>query len=155
MKTGLLFLWLLCGLRVDPAAFNTPRHAPPAPPALQTAPASQSPMAQVKLLRITAMVDGSGRVVFTRDRVRYEHRSWSRPTDIVFDGEAWTDLDHSPAAWQKIGSRLDLNKAWIVDRQGRDTIALETTADGFDLYLCDAPNGSAPYSVTVAIPRRP
>lgn len=110
--------------------------------------------AQPKLLRITAMVDGSGRVIFTRDGVRYEHRHWEEPTDVTFDGEPWLDLSKTPPAWRDVVGHLDLTKAWIVKREGRDVIALEQTPDGFDLYLCDSPNGAAHYEVTIAIPRR-
>ena len=72
----------------------------------------------------------------------------------IHDGEPWTKLDQTPAAWRDYSRRLDLSKARIVQRQGRDVIALEQTPDGFDLYLCDSPNGAADYDVTVAIPRR-
>jgi hypothetical protein len=49
---------------------------------------------------------------------------------------------------------LDLHKATIVQRKGRDTIALERTTAGFDLYLNDSPNGAADYEVTISIPRK-
>jgi len=110
--------------------------------------------AQPKLLRISARCDGSGRIIFTRDRVHYEHKHWARPTEVIFDGEPWTKLDRTPAPWRDFADRVDLTKAWIVKRKGRDVIALEKTPDGFDLYLCDSPNGAAKYAVTIAIPRR-
>ena len=47
-----------------------------------------------------------------------------------------------------------LEEAQELKRQGRDVIALESTPAGFDLYLCDSPNGSADYAVTIAIPRK-
>ena len=49
---------------------------------------------------------------------------------------------------------VETSDAWIVERSGRDAIALEHTAEGFDIYLCDSPNGSAEYSLTLSIPRR-
>lgn len=110
--------------------------------------------AQPKLLRISGRFDGSGRITFSRDAVRYVHKHWKRPSGVLFDGEPWTKLDRTPAPWRDFGDRLDLSKAWIVERQGRDVIALEHTPDGFDLYICDSPNGAADYSVTLAIPRR-
>ena len=93
-------------------------------------------------------------MIFTRGSVRYEHSSWSPPVDVTFDGEPWTNLDQTPSTWRDPGSRLDLARAWIASRKGRDVIALEPTAGGFDLYLCDSPNGAADYEVTIAIPRR-
>lgn len=110
--------------------------------------------AQPKLLHISGIVDGSGRVVFTNKTVKYEHRHWSRPHHVLFDGEPWTKLDQTPVEWRTLGRRLNLSKAWIARRSGRDVIALEHTPDGFDLYLSDSPNGGAEYSVTIAIPRR-
>ena len=114
----------------------------------------ESSNVQPKLLRLSARCDGSGRIIFTRQRVHYEHKHWDRPTKFLFDGEPWTKLDRTPAPWRDFGDRLDLTKAKIVKRKGRDIIALENTPDGFDLYLCDSPNGAADYTVTIAIPRR-
>ena len=114
----------------------------------------QAASAQPKLLRISATVDGSGRIVFTREMARYEHRQWSRPANVIFDGERWSQIDRPPAPWRDYADRLNLSKAWIVERKGRDVIALEHTPNGFDLYLCDSPNGSSEYTVTIAIPRR-
>jgi hypothetical protein len=110
--------------------------------------------AQPKLIKITATVDGSGRIIFTRQGVCYQHKSWSKPTNVTFGGEPWTNLATTPPAWSDCAAHLDLSKAWIVKRKGRDTIALEQTPDGFDLYLCDAPNGASYYEVMLAIPRR-
>ncbi len=110
--------------------------------------------AQPKLLRISATVDGSGKIVFTRQAARYEHKQWAAPARTIFGGEPWPDLSRTPPAWAEIAGNLDLSKAWIVKRSGRDVIAIEHTPDGFDLYLCDSPNGSADYDVTIAIPRR-
>lgn len=107
-----------------------------------------------KLLRISANVDGSGRFVFTSQTVVYEHRSWGPPKEVTFDEKPWFDLASTPSGWAAIGSQLDLRKASVVQRKGRDIIALEQTPAGFDLYFSDAPNGSADYEVTVSIPRR-
>lgn len=109
----------------------------------------------VAFLRVTANVDGSGRFVFTPRHAEYHHLNWSPPTQVTFNGEAWSQLDHNPTGWRHFVRGLDLTHAWIVERKGRDVIALEQTPKGFDLYMDDSPNGSADYSVTIAIPRRP
>lgn len=129
---------------------------PDAPAAQNSSPdaADVSANACVKLLCLTANVDGSGRFIFNRDSVHYEHKNWSPPVEVTLNGEPWTDLARTPAGWHEFSRGLDLSRAWIVKRQGRDVIALETTAAGFDLYLCDSPNGSADYAVTIAIPCR-
>jgi hypothetical protein len=110
--------------------------------------------AQPQLVRISATVDGSGRILFRKGKAVYEHKHWSRPLLAYFDGTPWTDLGTTPASWADYSDQLDLSKAWLVRRNGRDLIALETTPDGFDLYLNDSPNGAAHYEVTIAIPRR-
>jgi len=108
----------------------------------------------VKLLSITANVDGSGRIIFTRDNVHYEHKNWQLPTHVTFNDQPWTELNQTPAGWREFCDGLDLSRARIVNREGRDVIALERTAAGFDLYLCDSPVGSADYAVTIAIPKQ-
>lgn len=110
--------------------------------------------AQPKLLRISGTVDGSGRISFDRQGVRYEHKQWSPPSKMIFGGEPWPDLSRTPPSWSEVAGNLDLTRAWVARRRGRDVIALEQTPDGFDLYLCDSPNGSDEYEVTIAIPRR-
>jgi hypothetical protein len=110
--------------------------------------------AQPQLVRISANVDGSGRIRFSKGKAVYEHKHWSRPVLVYFDGTPWSDLGTTPPSWADYGDQLDLTKAWLVKRKGRDTIALESTADGFDLHLNDSPNGAAHYEVTIAVPRR-
>ena len=112
------------------------------------------PGTAVQLLTISANVDGSGRMVFTDREARYEHLNWSPPTHVLVNGQPWEPLDKVFSNWPQISDGLDLSRAWIVKRAGRDVIALEPTPRGFDLYLDDSPNGSDDYSVTIAIPKR-
>lgn len=107
-----------------------------------------------RLVRLSATVDGSGRIAFTRGKTSYEHKHWDKPTDVRFDGTPWPNLETTPAAWAEYSHQLDLTKARIVKREGRDIIALEHTSDGFDLYLSDSPDRSGDYEVTIAIPMR-
>jgi len=107
-----------------------------------------------KLLRISAIVDGSGRIIFTRKAVHYVHKYWGIPKDVTFDGGAWDDTSETPASWHQIAAHYDLSKARIIERDGRDTIALELTEEGFDLYLCDTPSGRDHYEVIISIPPR-
>jgi hypothetical protein len=113
-----------------------------------------SPNLFVKLLHITANVDGTGRIIFTARDVHYENKNWSPPTQVTINDVPWDNLDQTPSGWHAFSKGLDLTKARIVKREGRDIIALEQTVKGFDLYLCDSPNGSADYEVIIAIPRK-
>jgi len=108
----------------------------------------------IQVLKVTATIDGSGKFVFTPAGARYEHLNWSPPTNVTINDSAWGDLGHTPDGWLRFSDGLDLSRAWIVEREGRDVIALEPTAKGFDLFMDDSPNGAADYSVTIAIPRR-
>lgn len=111
-----------------------------------------SPTPPEKILKFTGTVDGSGRIVFTRETVRYEHKHWKEPWNLAFNGVAWSNLGENPPGWTDLSSELDLCRAHIIERTGRDVIALETTAEGFDLYLSDTPNGADEYAATIAIP---
>lgn len=145
----ILFLFVSVVFAADDLTTDTPKVQ-----SFESASSGNDVMdAQPKLLRITARIDGSGRIIFTRDSVRYEHKHWDQPENVVFDGEPWPNLSRTPVAWSEISKHLDLSRAWIVNRKGRDVIALEHTPAGFDLYLCDSPNGAAEYEVLLAIPR--
>jgi len=105
-------------------------------------------------LTLTAIIDGSERFIFTRDNVWDEHGRWAPPTEVFINGRPWEDLSQAPAGWAEFAANLDLSKATILTRNGRDIIALEPTAEGFDLYIADTQTGSAKYSVTISIPRK-
>ena len=109
MKTYLLTL--LCFL----FAVSWSVGAPPsgkrgdAPSARKNPAASDVPVdAHPKLLRISGRIDGSGRMVFTRESVKYAHKHWAPPSRMLFDGEPWTNLGRTPAPWRDFGDRVDL-----------------------------------------------
>ena len=103
-------------------------------------------------ITISALVDGSERFVFTRDNVWDEHGHWQIPKEVTFNGEPWPDLSAPPPQWDKLAANLDLTKAVLLQRKGRDIIALEKTAEGFDLYFADTQMGAAVYEATISIP---
>jgi len=109
---------------------------------------------KAKIVHLTANVDGSGKFVFTRYFVYYKHFNWDPPAEVTFDGEPWKQLDQTPPGWVDDSKRLNLRRARIVKREGRDVIALEQTPEGFDLYLSDSPGGADRYDVTIAVPYR-
>ena len=105
-------------------------------------------------LTLAGTIDGSDRFIFTRDNVVNEHGRWAPPKDVLLNGVPWPDLTQPPEGWLEFAAPLDLARAVITTRQSRDIIALEPTADGFDLYFADTQMGAGDYSVTIAIPRR-
>lgn len=106
------------------------------------------------LVTFAATIDGSDRFVFTRDGVVHEHGRWQPPQDVSINGEPWTDLSATPTVWTELAGNLDLQRASLVSRKGRDLMVLERTTEGFALYFADTQMGSAPYEGTISIPRR-
>jgi len=106
------------------------------------------------IVTLTALIDGSDRFVFTRDGLHDEHGRWASPANVFFNGEPWDDLSQTPLAWLALAPQLDLSRARISSREGRDMIALERTADGFDIVFADTQMGAANYSVSISVPRK-
>ena len=76
-------LSLVCGFL---AVVEQPPPQPTAPPVRDGGPAvDDRARAEPYLLRITATVDGSGKMTFTSQAVCYEHKHWSLPTNVVID----------------------------------------------------------------------
>jgi hypothetical protein len=103
---------------------------------------------------LSATIDGSDRFIFTRDNVWNEHGRWQPPQKVLFNGEPWEDLSLAPPGWAELAGDLDLRRAGLLTREGRDIIALEATAEGFDVLFADTPMGAATYSATISIPRK-
>ena len=149
---ALLCLGLIVPLVVERA--STARSAPPeAPTGPDDAPGDVLDTGP-KLIQIQGLIDGSRKIACIRQSVRSIHKQWSPPKNLVFGDEPRSDLNQTPKMWPELAANLDLTRTWVVQRDGRDTITLERTLDEFDLYLSDQPNGSDPYEVTIAIPRR-
>lgn len=113
-----------------------------------------SPTTGTVELILSATIDGSDRFIFTRTNVVNEHGRWNPPKDVMLNGVLWFDLAQPPERWTEFAAPLNLVRAAIVSREGRDIIALEPAADGFDLCIADTQMGASPYSVTIRIPRR-
>jgi hypothetical protein len=105
-------------------------------------------------ITISATVDGSEHFIFTANDVRDEHGRWQPPKDVMFNEQLWTDLTQPPPGWTELAANLDLPRASIIGRTGRDVITLETTPEGFDVYFADTQMGAGKYTVTISIPRK-
>jgi len=103
---------------------------------------------------LSAVVDGSGVFTFTDTSATYAHKHWAPPEKVPFNGKPYADLKTSPKDWTEDRGKLDLPNAWVVTRQGRDVIAMEKTATGFNVHVSDSPNDADLYSITIAIPLR-
>ena len=105
-------------------------------------------------ITLSAIIDGSDRFIFAPDTAYNEHSRWKPPQNVLFNGQPWEDLSQPPAGWPELARNLDLSKAKIVARKGRDVIALVPAPEGFDLYFADTPMGSGAYEVTISIPQK-
>ena len=101
---------------------------------------------------LSASVDGSGVFHFSDEALTYKHKHWERPKHVQLNGKPWPDLAQSPEDWEAHRGKLDLANAWVVRREGRDTVAFEKTKTGFSVFMNDSPNGAGNYSITIAIP---
>lgn len=145
---GLLFV---CGIAVGYLLANRPSAiARPEP----TSPKRVQPEPRFATVTISAGIDGSDRFIFTRDNVWNDHGRWQAPKHIRFNGQPWIDVFIAPEGWTELAAKLDLSKVALTTRKGRDVIALEHTADGFDLYFVDSQMGSAIYEAVITIPEK-
>ena len=101
---------------------------------------------------LSASVDGSGVFHFSDEALNYKHKHWGHPGNVQFNGKPWQDLAKSPEDWEAHRGKLDLAQAWVVRREGRDTVAFEKTKTGFSVFMNDSPNGAGNYAITIAIP---
>lgn len=105
-------------------------------------------------ITLAASIDGTDRFSFTPDQASNKHMTWGPPKSVLFNGTPWVDLSQAPPGWKEMSRKLDLRKATIVTRKGRDVIFLEHTAVGFDLIFADTAFGAGSYEVKVLIPRK-
>ncbi len=105
-------------------------------------------------LTLSASIDGTGRFIFSATNVVYQHQNWDPPRSVVLNGLPWPDLKQTPEGWVEFAAQLDLPHAVIVERRGRDVIALEPAEAGFALYCADSLLGAGRYYVRMQIPKK-
>lgn len=120
---------------------------------LLSRPAAVDPDSLVEIT-LSAEIDGADQFIFTPLRAWNEHLRYERPTNVVFNGKPWVDLAQSPPGWTEFAKDLDLKRASVAARSGREVVAVEITDEGFDVYFTDSFSGKSPYEVTVKVPRR-
>ena len=151
-STGLALVAFGLGLVVGLLARRPP--PPPPPQVTHSDRLERETGDQVTELTFSAVIDGSDRFIFTPDAAWNDHSTWNPPRNVMLNGEPWNDLTLPPVNWAETAKDLDLTRARIATRNGRDVIALEHTADGFDLYFVDNPPGSATYEITILVPHK-
>jgi hypothetical protein len=109
-------------------------------------------------LVISAIIDGSDRVVITQQEAKWEHLSWSPATHVRVNGIRWSLTGSSvlvnEGKTQFLSQLVDFASAKIVSRSGRDIVAIETYPEKIVVYFGDNPNGAAPYRIQIVFAER-
>jgi hypothetical protein len=105
-------------------------------------------------LKIVARIDGSDEVRITRTEATWVHKHWGWPESPVMINDREWRIDQNPVLKNSGETRflpdgLDFKNARLTKTRGRDTAALETSADRLVVYLADSPNGSDLYEVVI------
>ena len=61
---------------------------------------------------LSAVVDGSEAFIFTEDAVIHVHKSQGPPTNVLFNGKPWENLERTPDEWTEHRGKLDLKRAY-------------------------------------------
>jgi hypothetical protein len=100
-------------------------------------------------------VDGSDRIVVTPGAARWENVHWGAPHgEVRLNGVPWTPRANAvlrnAGATRFLPAGVDLSRARLVERSGRDHGSLEVEPGRLILRFVDSPNGPAPYRMVVA-----
>ncbi len=107
------------------------------------------------------MVDGSDRILITRDGALWEHAHWDWPQGAVTVNRAQWDPRQknfltTAGAAKFLPECYSLEAADLERIKGRDVVALERTNNVLIVYLDDTPNGAGEYEFKIHFhPGRP
>ncbi len=103
------------------------------------------------------IVDGSDRMVITRQGALWEHINWNWPDGAVTVNDTrWNPSEKNylttTGAVMFLPERYSLAKARLEKIEGRDVVALERTNNGLVVYLDDTFLGAATYEFKIYFP---
>jgi hypothetical protein len=111
------------------------------------------------VLRIRGKLDGTDKIVITRDGAVWEHVSWDWPQSAVWINDTqWIPREKNiiapggTAAF--IPENADFPQAKLQRKSGRDTVALERTEQALIIYVADTLAGADDYDFTLHVPLR-
>ena len=104
------------------------------------------------------MIDGSDRIVITREGALWEHVNWDWPAGAVAVNDVqWNPLEKNflttTGAVAFLSENFSLSAVTLEKIEGRDVIALERTNNALVVYLDDTPSGAAPYEFKIHFQR--
>ncbi len=141
--------------RFVPSERKAPTPVDPRPREDSTSAAPERPAAERVTLTFDGVIDGSDRVVITATEARWENVYWGTyDVEVTLNGVKWRPARQrvlpNSGATRFLPPGVDLAKAQIVSRAGRDHAAIETAPGRLTLRFVDSPNGVDRYGLVVA-----
>ncbi len=104
-------------------------------------------------LKVSAVIDGSDRLIITQEGARWEHVDWDWATNVRVNGIPWSPQQSrelkNAGETRFLPPNIDFSTARVVARHGRDMVAMEVEPDKVIVNFDDSPNGRAPYSIDI------
>ena len=98
-------------------------------------------------IEFEGIIDGAGSFTFRGSKIYYEHFTWQYPSQVKINGKPWNDLNQP----FDLGFTPDFASARVVDRYGRNTVALIPHQNRLVLFIDDIENGAAQYRITIVM----
>ncbi len=135
------------------------RTSAPSAPTPATKPATATSALKPVVLIITARIDGSDILKFTRDGAHWTHKEWQWPTDVKIDDVDWAPESQSDLAFkdQKQFEFLrdyDFSTARAIAKHGRGILSVEQEDDGCEISFADSANGADTYTIEIRVQPR-
>jgi hypothetical protein len=105
------------------------------------------------MVDITADVDGSDVLKLMNWRATWTHKYFQIAQNVTIDGRPW-DLKSQPTLNVPELLGADMSSVKVLSRSGRDTLAVEGTANGITIYFADNPAGADTYRVRLGFNRQ-
>lgn len=108
------------------------------------------------IVEVTATIDGSDELTLSADGAEWTHKNYGWPADIVINKAKWDprDGDLPSTGTLEFLKKVDFSRARVLEREGRDTVAMEPADDHITIYFDDAPIGADHYRIRIALPLR-
>lgn len=109
-------------------------------------------------LHIAAEIDGSDRLVITREQAEWSHLRWKWPSWVTINDYDWHP-DRQPvltnaAASAFLDTAVDFSSCEVLEREGRDLCVVEALPSSVVVHFADNPNHAALYRLTLGFRKR-
>jgi len=103
-------------------------------------------------VNVDANIDGSDSLTISASGSVWNHRSMDLPSDVRINQMPWDVAAHPNRSDLGLHG-VNFSSAIVVQRSGRDTVALERTDSSLTIYFDDAPDGPGRYHIEIALNR--